>query len=353
MGCIKSLNLNLEAGGQVPFNDAVYVPALDKILAVSGVYAYKCNATTGAVESRLKVAAPGIGPSRIAYYTGHGTSMVYVALWIDPSWVDMATVLETPRMEIYGINPTTFAAAVGIGIQANIPVLGIGMSSHGLNGIQALTSYGDYLYFAFRYQQGGGQYFRIDPTNPPDNAPPQINSIDWDSYNVSGIAVDGTYLYYPVPLGGYAKRISSSLPGAPAVPDAVSLDTQPETPVAVELANGYLYGVCGNGDLFKILNWGTGNYVTGEPTAAHYNAQFNLETIQASAKAFRLRTNPYDGKLYIPIQNQDCVIVWNPLTDTQYAGMLKTGFDGPIDVVFTPTKSFAVQSGQAGLKEIT
>ena len=67
-------------------------------------------------------------------------------------------------------------------------------------------------------------------------------------------------------------------------------------------------------------------------------------------KPMRLRFRPSNGLLYIPCQDKDGIVVFDPVAES---AVWKGGFDSPVDVVFTPTKAFAVQTGPIGLKEIT
>lgn len=76
----------------------------------------------------------------------------------------------------------------------------------------------------------------------------------------------------------------------------------------------------------------------------------DLVILQSGANPFRIKFNPYTGKVYIPTWAKNAVEILDPATDTITS--VKTGFSSPIDAVFTPTKSFAVQNSSVGLKEI-
>ncbi len=63
-----------------------------------------------------------------------------------------------------------------------------------------------------------------------------------------------------------------------------------------------------------------------------------------------IRYNPFNLMLYAADVQNNTVFVINPLTDTVVA--TKTGFDSPMDFVFTPTKVFTTQQGIVGIKEV-
>ncbi len=78
----------------------------------------------------------------------------------------------------------------------------------------------------------------------------------------------------------------------------------------------------------------------------------NVSTIDLGNDNFRplhARYNSVDELLYIPGGKSDSVAVLDPADDSL---SIVTGFDSPLDVVFTDSKAFAVQSGLVGLKEI-
>jgi hypothetical protein len=69
-----------------------------------------------------------------------------------------------------------------------------------------------------------------------------------------------------------------------------------------------------------------------------------------NALPYRVRYNPNDGLVYVPTLRSNNVVIVDP--DSNAVVAIKSGFDSPLDVVFTPTRKFAVQQGSAGLKEI-
>jgi YVTN family beta-propeller protein len=76
-----------------------------------------------------------------------------------------------------------------------------------------------------------------------------------------------------------------------------------------------------------------------------------INTGVATANPRRIKYNSNDGLIYVPGWASNSVIVIDPATNTVQSE--KTGFYLPWDVVFTPTKKWAVQNSSQGLREIT
>lgn len=337
MGCLKTLSLPIETGGEMPLDSAVYVSSVDKIFGCDGAYVHQCDPATGARESSVRVTGPVLGPTSIAYHAANGN--LYLAGWFDPSWVDMTDTFPSPRADIYPIDPATLTVGAPLGIRSIFPALQPPGNRFGMNGPHTLLSLGSYLYFLYRYQSGGGAPYRINPSNTSQN---NTNaSAGWNAWNSWQAATDGSFYYLCDPeLVIWKAPLDFS--GVAALWDMAEFSDDDQTPVACEVAGSDVYAVCGNGNLMKVTmfeQFGPGTW-----------SALNLETVQANVKPFKLRYNSNDGLLYIPCQNEDCVIVWNPADDT---GELKSGFDGPVDCVFTSDAAFAVQSGPQGLKAIT
>ncbi len=117
-------------------------------------------------------------------------------------------------------------------------------------------------------------------------------------------------------------------------------------PMAVEYcaADSLVYAVCGGQYVVRVDAWAGNSYT-----------KFNLSALVTSGcDPFHIRYRASDQCLYIPCQGNDTVLVWNPVADPAMGAVVqKTGFSGPIDVVFTASKAFAVQTGTQSLKEIT
>lgn len=75
-----------------------------------------------------------------------------------------------------------------------------------------------------------------------------------------------------------------------------------------------------------------------------------IDTGRPLFNGLRIQFNPNDGKLYAAGAADNTIAIIDPTSADSVS--MKSGFDFPIDLVFTPTKSFAVQQGAVGLKEI-
>jgi len=64
---------------------------------------------------------------------------------------------------------------------------------------------------------------------------------------------------------------------------------------------------------------------------------------------YKVRYNPFDGRLYCPIYGQDAIAVINPVGNALIA--VHTGYDSPWDMLFSATKTWVVQGGNLGIKE--
>lgn len=317
----------------MPLFDATYCSLTDKIYGMMGPYVVQFNATTGAKEGVARVAAPMIGPCRICFHAP--TSLLYVSCFYDPSWVDLINNTASPRSIIIPVSPMSpWATGAVIDIYSIFADLSAGFSKQGINGPIPILSNGNYLYFGFRFQAGGGQLFRVNPSNTVDNA--TNAGVDWSSWNVEQFAVSGASLYWPNPGSPNAGQRNADFSG---ISNQVFMGAMDETPVALDFDGTLAWAVCGNQWLLGINFAGLGSYTP-----------YNIESGTTSPlKPFRIRYRSSDNSVYMPSQNKDAIILRNCGTGIL---SMKTGFDGPVDVVFTPTKAFAVQSGPVGLKEI-
>jgi hypothetical protein len=125
-------------------------------------------------------------------------------------------------------------------------------------------------------------------------------------------------------------------------PQYTYCDMPPYTPIACEYCSltTLVYAVDGDGNFFRINDLVLETY-----------DQFDMNIWQAGAKACRLRYSGLTEDIYLPSMTTDSIILWDPVTEI---AQVKTGFTNPVDVVFTPSRAFAVQNSPAeSLREIT
>lgn len=325
----------------MPYHEAFYLAATDKIYAVMENYIVKCNATTGAKEASAKVCSPTYGPMRI---TGLGTSL-YVAACNDFSLNRFnGAPYPTTSKQIWTVNSTTLAATNTLLLDDVWQVWMGGTTDFEYScsrGPRAMCIDGGYIYFAYGGGSGSWSLFRINLTNPADN---QItNSVNpaGNQYQFCEVFdINAGNIFLPAPRITALQWVDIQ---APFLGNYFHIVAQPSTaPYCLTSciyvpSNSCVYGVSGSDVMHKY------------DTVGAAMSTVNLGPVLTNGYPNRLRLSPIDGKLYIPSQLEDSIIVWTPGAET---GILKTGFDSPIDVVFTGTKAWAVQTAAIGLKEI-
>lgn len=318
-------------------DQAIYESTTQKIFGVRGQWLFKFNSVTGALEDSLRFMSNVGAVSTITAFGGK--------LYIGASWTPVVNYGASPSFpdeDIYIVNAAAFTVIGRLNLGAKITTYGGASVAPGPVGWSCLVNDGTTLLG----QLMGTNIFRVDPTNTPgytstaqkgttDTAYDATNGVLWlaSSFNPD------IWCYNPV----FASFQSCS-------------DT-----------NGNLNTICGicyNSALNRVYAVdGTSNFYNFNATLAvpgFTNFAVNtLTTGRINCNAFRVKSvnnlvgNPYNGKVLIAGWADDSVIIItpnvNPLLDSV---TVNTGFTAPIDIVSTPTKNFAVQSGTTGLKEI-
>lgn len=327
----------------MPLDNAIYVSSKDKIYGSMGPCIGVFDAT-GKEESFTRVLDTAERPTFICW---HGSSL-YISAWDIP--VGKANDEQMTTRDIFPVDPDTLALGTGLFLCENAKMSWSAYQVGFYNGPGYLRSIGTNILFVW-YGESATTFGRIDPSNPAafignSLADPSDVGLTMPDFHYEIFGFDGTYAYMAWPYGPDIAKIDTTATkmNPTSYCGITPGDTGIVTPFSAEYCalNGLVYAVCGNQYLVRVNSFGASDYTT-----------FNLDLVSSNCAPFRLRYNTYDGKLYIPCQNRNVVIVWNPALDTVGSAVVKTGFDGPLDVVFTPTKSFAVQSGVVSLKEIT
>lgn len=327
------------------YYDAHYHAANGKIYATLENYIVRCNGTTGLKETSAKICSPCLGPMRI---TGDATTL-YVSARLDYSRNKTSGVaLPTTNKQIFNVDPTTLVASNVLKVDDTIQTYFGGTTdpSYPHWGPGAMKLLNGYMYFLYVGANGGYMLCRVSLTNPvADNEivpafQPGAAYQYGEGFDMASIA--GTD-YYWIPGADSSQLWYGNV--VPAHPLTVFVNIhapivagQYPTSCVYVPASGLVYGVCGSDIMFRYNS--TTNVLT----------TLDLATVITGGKPARIRLSPLDGKLYIPCQIEDTIIIWDRTTET---GMGKTGFNSPIDVVFTGAKTFAVQTGVMPLKEIT
>lgn len=332
MPCFKSFVFSAATLGEYALFDAVYVASVDKIFATSGVHVVKFNATTGAVESSVRISSPVNGQARLCYHAA--TGLLYATIWNEPNLQYFS--LTHPNRDVYPINPTTMVVGTRLNI-ASTTVVDDDFVNGSFFGPRWIASSGNYLYIQWADNANGYVTLRVNPSNLADRS---TNAYFTDQFLWEHGALTPTEIMVPDP----------DYPGVSFAPIGYDLDAEWNTcdtfplyfPVACEYVSfdGLVYATDGAGNLLRLDNPGASAYTV-----------FDMTAVQSGADPCRLRWNVYDGQIYMPCMTNNSFILWDPNTVT---GVVKTGFANPVDVIFTGTKVWAVQNSPAEpLKEIT
>lgn len=334
MPCFKTFAMTQATSGELPLQDAVYVASTNKIYAISGIYVVAFNATTGALEASVRISSPVNNGARICYHAANDT--LYATLWNEPNLGD--TGLTHPNKDVYPINPATMT----VGPRLDIVSTGLMPSDFdsALNpawGPRWIGSSGNYLYI----QWNASSYYeviRVNPTNLADRCTSAGD--DCLIYQTEQLCLGNPYIASPDPRNA---EVSFAVLNWNTSGNWSACGQTGYHIVGVEFCtfDNLYYLVDGNGNLLRIDDV----EVYEDFTA------FDLTSLLATADPCRLRYNSVTQLIYLPCQTGNAIIVWNPATST---GVVKTGFENPVDLVFTPTKVWAVQNSPAeSLKEVT
>lgn len=322
----------------MPLDQAIYLSGIDKIIGCRGKWIHKFNSTTGELEDSMRWTDGLINES---YITSIGSD-VYVAGWrgIIEYFPAVAPYTRTDR-NIFKINPSTMTvtSTIDVATEANIPF------STGFNvGFRNIVSDGTNI-FGF---DATGQFYKVDPTNV---------AATYDSF-LSGHAnspiVD---MCYTSELTGVVFAVVNG-PGITRCYGIEAADVNTvgnSTPanqttgprylgITFAVVNGKAYAVDGTNKLFKL---------NADELAPPLFSNFtfsSLPILDAAGTPYRVKYSPYTELLYVPEFGNDKVEIVDPATDLVVA--IRTGFTDPIDIVCTPTATFAVQNSSVGLLEI-
>lgn len=325
-------------------DQAIYDTTSASILGVRGQWIMKFNASTGAFINALRFTSDNIGISTIVQVG----AFVYIGTSLTPS-NDLS--LGTPFLDrdVYIVEPIglTTSGRFNLGNQIN-----------------------------FTFGQSTPDYYGLGWRSfVKDTANSIIGLVDTGSL----FAVDPTFLgSFATVSFGLATDIAYD-----SLDDVIWITDQATPNIWCYSANPLGNNTCfdTNSNLLKIsgICWNQAQNkvycVDGTFTLYHFAATLAVPAFTnflvsssvipvPTARPFRVKSvnglpsNPLNGKVLIPCwsdangpSQSDSVVVWDPLTEA-VSGAVRTGFVSPIDIVSTPTKNWAVQSGPTGLQEI-
>jgi hypothetical protein len=358
----------------MPLDDAAYVPSIGGadpfIAAVRGGTIYKLDPDTGAKLSSARFFPGVLSPSCVCYQGVDEKIYASYSMELTPQQPVSAAVL---KRFLAKIDPSDLSVISLIDISKATKVFDFGFDGPRQGAVELLPGADGVIYIVTQVMSNSLSNAivlgRLDPANTTQQttAQPDVicaftqGAIDTDTGNIwctdeSGPAVAN---YVPQALSSWDEGFST---GGLAYFAKVSGFSN----VSVHIPAGICY------DPVRKKMW-----VTARPTnAGAYNPSANMvlipvptnivpdsnsniedpsplagiidlgSTSQMLSCHYRLTAN----LIYVPCMGDDSVVVVNPADSTK---VVKTGFDLPWRMVFTPTKAFAIQQGSAGLKEVT
>ncbi len=327
----------------MPYFTATYASNVDKIFATLGPYIVKCNATTGVRESITKLGATAIyGNMPIVYHSGVGK--LFVGSGNTPIKQESNASTSNPPVfkDLYQVDPTTMAiTATGVMAQVNN---GFGPPDGLEGGPYFLTTEGIYVYFIYAYSDGFTEWGRIIASSFV------YNGGGARAWRAEQLALSTTYagaggFDYVWHIDPHQREVEFLLKTGiqPVGGFTGNTAVNPYTPVGIvhSIVDDKNWIVCGDTNLLR-----------QESTANNDVTVFDLGAVIGPTELpDPCRIRDIGGLLYIPCMTANGIIIHTPGSAINTA-VWKGGFEGPMDVVSTGTKVFAVQNSPVGLREI-
>ncbi len=321
----------------MPLDFAYYSSTQNLIYGVRGSYIFSFDPTSGTKIDEFRFCdGVAFGESTVIEFNG----FLYAGVW--------RGILESPIpffstiRDIYAIDfDLTNSVAIGVpaafgAVPGNpfYPFAAVNQQWH--TGIAQLNTDGNAI-FGF-IGVSGIRLFKLDPTNVagittvggPESNRGMLQQLEWMGFH-NAFLIPGSF-----GPEVYARSATTLLSVGVATP------TPPTNyGVAYSIVTDKAYAAMGSADLLKLdVDQLPGNFTWTTLPAI----------LPAGANPMRIKYNPYDSLLYVPNWAHDSISVIDPVTDA--ALDVITGFDSPIDCVFSPTGKFAVQLSGLGLKKI-
>lgn len=324
----------------MPLDQAIYVPELDKIFGVRDQWLYKFNAS-GQYESSLRFAKV-IEQSHIAALGTTG----YIASWhgVIEDFNDQHVL---PDRDVTVVDLTSMSVTRKMGLQSYIGLEYRTMPNAEFCGFKNIVTNGTGDLFVYEENDG---WYRV---NPVTSFTGYLDNYDDNTIHDGSVDKEGGVIWW---TSNFTPDIYATDINYPDTFISTNLaNNTPSSPkfLGITFVSGHrwAYAVAGNNNLIQISGTGVSGSSSYYPPLKW--AQIDLSLQDASLSGIcpiKVKHNIYDDKVYIPTWTDDRVIIFDPVTHLITA--IKSGFSSPFDMVFTPTKQFAVQQSVSGLKEI-
>lgn len=329
-----------ETSGLPPLNNAVYDSGRDAIFAVMGGRVLKCEGETGELISESRFMVPSLGDSYITYCAANDRLYAVV-------WVYIRPLLLAERVNLFKINPDTLA--VEESWLVNVSQVGTAAGDLGFGfGPKHVFCIGSDIYGIYAANQHSGQTTRtkawkFNVSSEAFTSSTDISCAFLSHWTFMVLDTPQSTLWIPSDSGTSTFRSIDLSTLALGALTSINMGSS-----SVGKMNGVVVGT----NIYCVLSGSatpTSQFVLKKRTD-NSGSVTNIDTTRSNALPFWIRYNSVNDRLYVPTYRDDTVVIINPNTDTVES--VKTGFDSPFDVVFTPTKAFAVQHASPGLMEI-
>ena len=341
MGCVTSLNLNSSLGDN-GMDNAVFASGASAIIGIRGNRVFRCDPTSGAVLQQADLG--NFGRNGCVSYDS-GTNKVFCAAWDSPGFTARNATFTISNRNIYRINPATLAVEItaDIGTQFSIAA-GNAMNEYG---ISAMDSGAGNIYCRW-FQTGVGGVNRGNVGGTlrfsAANMATQVNE------NEGVIGGYANVIYANVTSTGHDNALFPDQAGGP---QAILSDYVSNTEVLISAAfpqNMLAVGFAPTQQHVFLSDIAQKIYIYSIAGALLATA----DTLQSAFNGLKIRYNSNDGKIYVAGGNSNFVAQIDPTNATPTIAnggiVMYSGFDCPVDLVFTGSVRFAVQAGSTPLK---
>lgn len=320
------------AAEDMPLNQAIYDAGRDVIFALRGGYLFKLNATTGAKIASARIDCPDYDDTYLCL--DPVTDHIFATSWM--TFADQNENVTASRFvkKLVKVNPDTLAVVA----TTNLPTAffnNLDLFETGPRQVIALNSliYGVYFDAAANTD---GILWTFDPVGLTWNTTGSFNT--GGTYYRSFVHDPDLNVLWVADNTG-ASSFDLALNAAGTLNFSSS-----------RVARAIAYRSIGAKLYFTMTKRGatTPQHILSKTTSG--GADVVIDTGRPNALPFNIRYRLTNDRIYVPTWQDDTVVIIDPTTDTVES--VKVGFDSPFDVVFTPTKAWAVQHGPQGLKEI-
>lgn len=328
-------------------DSACYASSDNLVVGIRGGRVYKCNPTTGEVLGSSDFSQVAFGSSSIVYDVG--VNRCFAAAWNTNSH-DLVNFRSSRNL--YRIVPSAIGNGVPIpGPADSVTDIQTLFTGFGMPGFICGSESG-----IANMRTSGGQVYGVGWSGNVNVVLSvfkfQANSLVTNAFN--GFSTDLNPQLCYANIGGndrvYVLDTTTSSVlywdfTASAFNSSAADNTKGYNSIDYAINVGKLY-VAREFQFIDVYTTG----VDGGGNSPVYSATIN--TGRSTFNGVNVRYNPVDGFIYVAGGADNTVIVINPASNSIVPPNPRTGYDLPVDFVFTPTAKFAVQLGAVPLRAV-